>query len=82
MNIYFSIMSKNVVPPGWTRKKVDKRIVYICDPPRVHIWNIKDFDNLKRKGRFPTVSRETLSFSTKVRRFLSLSFHILFHLTK
>ena len=67
VQIVFRTMSTILVPPGWIRKRVDKRIVYVSDPPRVHIWKIKDFDVLKKKGRFPTVNRETLNFSTKVR---------------
>ena len=54
------------VPPGWTRKKVGKKILYVTDPPRVSIWKIGDFDRLKKKGRFPGISRDTLNFSIKV----------------
>ena len=60
-------MSESFVPPGWVRKKVGRKIVYICDAPKLHIWNIKEFDRLKKKGRFENVNRDTLSFSTKVR---------------
>ena len=59
-------MSEFSVPPGWTRKKVGRRIVFISDAPRVHIWNIKEFDKFQENGRFSTVNRVTLNFSVKV----------------
>ena len=59
-------MSNLFVPPGWTRKKVGRKIVYICEAPKLQIWNIKEFDRLKKKGRFLHVDRHSLNFSTKV----------------
>ena len=61
-------MSTVKVPPGWIRKKVGKKIVYITDSPRVRIWKISEFDAIQKKGRFSTIPREMLSFSIKVRR--------------
>ena len=55
------------VPPGWIRKKVGKKIVYITEVPRVHIWKIGEFDRLQKQGRFSTISRDILNFSIKVR---------------
>ena len=65
-NVYRN-MSDQFVPNGWTRKRVGRKIVYICEPPKIQIWNIKEFDRLKKKGRFLHVNRDTLNFSTKVR---------------
>ena len=62
------------VPPGWVRKKVGKKVVYITEVPRVHIWKIGEFDRLQKQGRFPTVSRDILNFSIKVRNLLVLGF--------
>ena len=60
-------MSYVKVPPGLTRSRVGKRIVYQSNPPglRVKIWNREDFDEFKLKGRFPHIEREELDFSTK-----------------
>ena len=67
--IIFQKLSHNMprvkVPPGWTRKKVGRRIVYISEPPRSTIRNIEHFDNFKKNGRFPTIDREMLNFSAK-----------------
>ena len=54
------------VPPGWVRKKVGRKVVYTSDAPKVQIWNIRDFDRFKQKGRFLSVNRDTLNFSNKV----------------
>ena len=54
------------VPPGWVRKKVGKKIVYITDVPKIHIWKIGDFDRLKKNGRFLAIDRSVLNFSIKV----------------
>ena len=59
-------MSSVIVPPGWVRKKVGKKIVYITDVPRTRVWNLRDFDRLQENGRYLTVQRHTLNFSTKV----------------
>ena len=69
--VFRTIMSDFLVPPGWNRIKVGKKIVYISDAPRVHIWKLKEFDSLKKKGRFLTVNRDALNFSTKVRIILN-----------
>ena len=63
----FLNMSYVRVPAGLTRSKVGKRIVYQSNPPglRVKIWNLRDFDELKLKGRFSDIDREALNFSTK-----------------
>ena len=61
-----TVMSDFSVPPGWIRKKVGRKIVFISDAPRVHIWNIKEFDKFQGKGRFSTVNRDALNFSVKV----------------
>ena len=63
-------MNKVKVPPGWVRKQVNKKILYITDAPKTHIWKIGEFDKLKGKGRFPDVERESLNFSIKVNTFL------------
>ena len=60
-------MSNVFVPPGWVRKKVGRRIVYISDAPKIQIWKIKEFDKLQRQGRFTAVDRDTLNFSVKVK---------------
>ena len=65
-------MSKIKVPPGWLRKQVGKKVVYISEPPRVRIWNLGDFDKLKAKGRFADIDREMLNFSLKVIDFFNV----------
>ena len=40
------------VPRGWRREKIGNRICYESDPPRVKIWKVGDFDQLKIRGRF------------------------------
>jgi hypothetical protein len=66
-------MSTVKVPPGWVRKKVGKKVVYISDAPKVKIWKIGDFDRFKKKGRFLTVNRHTLNFSIKVSKNIYLN---------
>ena len=60
-------MSYVKVPPGLTRIRVGKRIVYQSNPPglRVKIWNREAFDGFKLKGRFSNIDREELDFSIK-----------------
>ena len=58
-------MPKVKIPHGWTRKKTGRKIVYTSEPPRVQIWSVKDFDNLKLSGRFSSINREMLNFSSK-----------------
>ena len=59
-------MPKVKIPPGWVRKQVNKKILYISDAPKVHIWKIGEFDRFKKKERFLDINRSTLNFSIKV----------------
>ena len=54
------------IPPGWTRKKTGKKIVYVTDLPKCQIWSKNDFDKFKKGGRFLNIDRDTLNFSIKV----------------
>ena len=60
-------MSYVSVPPGLSRSRVGKRIVYQSTLPglKVKIWNKEAFDGFKQKGRFPNIDREMLDFSIK-----------------
>ena len=65
--LFRTIMSTILVPPGWVRKRIGKRIVYITDHPRVQIQSVTQFDKLKSAGRYLNVTRQMLNFSLKVR---------------
>ena len=59
-------MLKVKVPRGWRREKIGNRICYESDPPRVKIWKVGDFDQLKIRGRFENIDRQELNFSSRV----------------
>ena len=65
---FLRTMSYVRVPPGLTRINKGTRVIYQSNPPglRVKIYGVRDFDEMKLRGRFAHIDRGQLNFSTKI----------------